>query len=213
MEMREIYTHNLMESSMVCGHLRRLPLLINMLNLLPPLGLPTTPIEIAKSNPSNTHLQTNALSPPQSQPMSPSHLYGDHTHHIKYLEQLLDSSLVTAAVIRFSGNTLADVLTPRAYDTVKTLYALAALDEAASSTKPRWSDIPNRSIFSNIGNGCPYLSSPSPPLLNSNLGVHPPGRIHISISVDHVGLFLWAVLAAVSFLVLFSIFPRLCDLF
>ena len=201
-----------MESSMVSGNLRRLPL--NMLNLLPPLGLPTTPIEIAKSNPSNAHLQKNILSPHQSQPISPSHLYGDYTHHIKYLEQLLDSSLATAAVIQFSGNTLADVLTPRAYDTFKTLYALAALDEAASSTKPRWSDIPNRCIFSNIGDGCPYLSSRSPPVLleNSNLAVPRPGRIHISISVDYV-LFSWAVLAAVSFLVVFSIFPRLCDLF
>ena len=120
--------------------------------------------------------------------------------------------MATVAVIQFSGNTLADVLTPRAYDTFKTLYALAALDETASSTKRRWSEIPNRSIFSNIGNGCPYLSSPSPPLLNSNLAVHPRGRIHISISVDYVVLLSWAVLAAVSFLVVFFIFPWICDL-
>jgi hypothetical protein len=76
--------------------------------------------EIVKSNPSNEHLQTNVLFLPQSpQPISPSHFSEDrdHTqHNIKYLE-LLDSSLATAAVIQFSGNTLADVLTPRAYDT------------------------------------------------------------------------------------------------
>ena len=173
---------------------------------------PTAPTEITKSNPNNMHLQTNALSPPQSpQPISPSHLSGDHTsthHNIEYLEQLLDSSLATVAVIQFSGNTLADVLTPRAYDTFKALYTLAALDVAAS--KPRWIEISTRSIFpesSKIGNDCLYSSNCSPPLPNSesSLGVPRTGRIHahVSISVDCVILFSWAGLAAVSFLVVF----------
>jgi hypothetical protein len=158
---------------------------------------PTAPTEIAKSNPSDVHLQTvqtNALSPPQSpQSISLSHISGDHIHHnmIKHLEQLLDSSL-------------ADVLTPRAYDTLKALYALAALDAAASSTKPRGSEILNRSTFPDIGNDSPYSSNRSPPLPNS--------RIHISISVDNFILFSWAGLAAVSFLVVvFFNFPRLCE--
>jgi hypothetical protein len=104
---------------------------------------PTAPTEIAKSNPSNVYLKMNALSPPQSpQPTSPSHISRDHTHHhIRYLEQLLDSSLATVAVIQFSGHTLADVLTPRAYDTFKSLYAVAALDAPVSNTKPRGSEI------------------------------------------------------------------------
>jgi hypothetical protein len=113
----------------------------------------------------NAHLQTNALSPPQSpQPISPLHYSGNHTHHhLKYLEQLLDSSLATVAVIQFSGNnTLADVLTPRTHDTFKALYALAALDAPAStrSTKPGGNEIPT---FSDIGKDCPYSSNRSPP--------------------------------------------------
>ena len=155
----------------------------------------------------NTHF---ADAPQSPQPISPSHLSGDHTthHNIEYLEQLLDSSLATVAVIQFSGNTLADVLTPRAYDTFKALYALAALDVAAS--KPRWIEISTRSIFpesSKIGNDCLYSSNCSPPLPNSEscLGVSRIGRIHahMSISVDCVILFSWAGLAAVSFLVVF----------
>ena len=126
------------------------------------------------------HLQTNILSPSQSpQSISPSHFSGDHIHHnIKYLEQLLDSSLATVAVIQLSGNTLANVLTPRAYDSFKALYALAALDTAASNTRPRESDS---------------------------------SRTHISISVDHGMLFLWAGLAAVSFLVVFFNVHLLCE--
>ena len=159
------------------------------------------------------HLQTNALPPPQSpQPISPSHFSGNHTHHnIKYLEQLLDSSLATVAVIQFSGNTLADVLTPRAYDTFKALYELAALDAAAPSIKPRGSEIPNRSTFPGIGNDCPYSSNRSPPLPNSSLAIPRTGRIRISISVDNIMLFLWAGLAVVSFLVVFFNFPRLFE--
>jgi hypothetical protein len=183
--------------------------------VLPPLdpqnataGPPTAPTENAKSNPSNVHLQTDALSPPQSpQPISPSQFSGDHIHHhIKYLEQLLDSSLATVAVIQFSGNTLADVLTPRAYDTFKALYALATLDAPASSTKPRGSEI------SDIGNDCPYCNR-SPPLPNSNLAVPRTGRIHISFSasVDYVVHFSWAGLAAVACLVVILILPRLCE--
>jgi hypothetical protein len=138
--------------------------------VLPPLGQlerahnatrPQTALaEIAKSNTSNAHTQTDVLSPRQSsssQLISPSHISGDNTqHNVKYLEQLLESSLATVAVIQFSGNTLADVLTPRAYDTFKALYALAALDTAAaseSSTEPRGrdSEIPNQTTFSDIG--------------------------------------------------------------
>ena len=172
-------------------------------------GLPTAPTEIAKNNPNNAHLQTNDLSqvPPfkSPQPISPSLLSGDHTHNIKYLEQLLESSLATVAVIQFSGNTLADVLTPRAYDTFKALYALAALDAVASSTKPRGSEIPNP----DTGNDCPYSSNL--PLPHLSLAAPCTGRIHISISVDNIMLFLWAGLAVACFLVVFLNFPRLCE--
>ena len=54
-------------------------------------------------------LQTNALSPP---PISTTYLTitflrRPYIHHkTKYLEQLLESSLATVAVIRFSGGTL-----------------------------------------------------------------------------------------------------------
>ena len=184
--------------------------------VVPPLGPqnatspPTAPSEIAESN---AHLQTNVLSPSQSpQPISPSHFSGDHTHHnIKYLEQLLDSSLATVAVIQFSGSTLADVLTPRAYDTFKALYTLAALDAATSSTNPGESEILNRSNFPGVGKDCPFLSSRSTSLPNSSLAVPRTGKIHISISVDHGMLFMWAGLAAVSFLVVFFNFPWLCE--
>ena len=173
-------------------------------------GSPTAPTKIAKSNPSSVYLQINALSPPQSpQPIPPSHFSGDHTlHNIKHLEQPLDSSLATVAVIQFSGNTLADVLTPRAYDAFKALYALADLDAPAPSTKARGSDseIPTRSTFSDIGNDFPYSSNRSPPLPNPSLAV-PRTGIHISISVDYVIFFSWAGLAAISCLVLF----RLCE--
>jgi hypothetical protein len=164
-------------------------------------GPPTAQIEMAESNLSNAHLQTNALSPPQSpQPTSPTHVSRDHTHyHIKYLEQLLDSSLATVAVIQLSGNTLSDVLTPRAYETFKLLYALAALDAPASSTKPRGSEIPTRrSTFSDIGNDFPHSNNRSPPLPNSSLAVPRTGRLNISISV-----------AAVYFLI--SKLLRLCE--
>ena len=140
---------------------------------------PTAPAEIAEST---VHLQKNALSPPRS-PQPPSHFSGDLTHHnIKYLEQLLDTSLATVAVIQFSGNTLADVLTPRAYDTFKALHTLAAMDAAASGTKP-------------------YSS----PLLNSSLAVSRTCKIHISISVDYVIIFSGVGLAAVSILVVISL--------
>ena len=176
-------------------------------------GPPTAPTEIAKSNPSNVHLQTKALSLPQSpQAISASHFSGDHTHHNKkYLEQLLDSSVATVAVIQFSGNTLADVLTPRAYDTLKALYALAALDAPASSTKP---EIPTRRpTFSDIDNDCPHSSNHSSPLPNPSLAVPRTGRmhVHISISVHYVMLFSWAGLVVVSCLVVFFNLPRLCE--
>ena len=185
--------------------------------VLPPLGPqnatgpPTASTEI---NHNDVHLQTNFLSSPQSpQHISPSQFSGDHTHHnIKYLEQLLDSSLATVAVIQFSGNTLPDVLTPRAYDTFKALYALAALEAPASSTslKPRGFDIPTLSTSSDIVNGNDYPNR-SPPLPNPSLAVPRTRRIHISISVDHVMLFSWAGLVAVCFVFLFFNLPRLCE--
>ena len=102
-------------------------------------------------------------------------------HQIKYLEQLLNSSLATVAAIQFSGNTLANVLTPCAYDTNKALYALAALDIPTLSTTPRESDTPTRSTFSDIGNNSLCSSNRSPPLPNSNLVVPCTGRIVIYI--------------------------------
>ena len=185
--------------------------------VLPPLGpqnvagSPIAPTEIAESNSSNVYLKTNAL--PQPQTIPPSHFSKDHTHHnIKYLEQLLDSSLATVAVIQFSGNTLADVLTPRAYDTFKALYALADLDAPVLSTKARGSasEIPTRSTFSDVGNDFPYSSNLSPPLPPTpSLAVSRTGRIHISISVDYVIYFSCAGLVAISGFVLF----RLCERF
>ena len=180
--------------------------------VLPPLGLqnetgsPTTSKEITKSNHSNVHLQMNALPPPQyPQPISSSHFSGDPHHNIKYLEQLLDSSLATAAVIQFSGSTLPDVLTPRAYDTFKALYALAALDAPTSSTnlKSKGSEIPTCSTSSDIGNDCPNRS---PPLPNSSLAVPRTGRIHISISVDYVMLLSRGARLAVVFCFVFLFF-------
>jgi len=166
--------------------------------------------EITKSGPSDMNLQMNALSTPQSpRPISPSHFSGDHTpHNIKHLEQLLDSCLATVAVIQLSGNTLTDVLTPRAYDTIRALYALAALDPPVPNTKHRGDEIPTRSTSYS------YSSNRSPPLPDSSLAVPRTGRIHISISMDYVKLFLWAGLAAVFCLVVFSNFPpsRLCQL-
>jgi hypothetical protein len=152
-------------------------------------------------------LETNPLFLPQSpQTISPSHFSGNNAHHnIKYLEQLLDSSLATIAVIQFSGSTLADVLTPRAYDTIKALYILATLDAAVPSTKPIESEIPTRSTvsFSDIGNDCPLSNNRSPPLPNSSLAVARNGRI--LIPVDYVMLFSWVTWVAVSFLAVFSI--------
>ena len=193
-----------------------------MLNIiLPPIGphyatVPSiAPTETTESNLSNVHLLRKTLSPTQlesPQPISPSHFSGDHTHdNIKYLEQLLDSSLATVAVIQFSGNTLADVLTPRAYDAFKALYALADLDAEASSTRPGESDIPKHSTFLDISNNCPYSSNHLPPYPNSSLAVPRTGRIPMSISVNYVMIFLWAGLAAVFFLGLFFDFLRLYE--
>ena len=193
-----------------------------MLNIiLPPIGphyatgLSIAPTETAESNLSNTHLLRNTLSPTQHeslQTISPSHISGDHTHHnIKYLEQLLDSSLATVAVIQISGNTLADVLTPRAYDAFKALYALTALDAEASSTRPGESDIPKHSTFLDIINNCPYSSNHLPPYPNSSFAVPRTGRIHMSISVNYVMIFLWGGLAAVLYLVVFFNLPRICE--
>ena len=49
---------------------------------------------------------------------------GRARRELERLEQLLGPSLATAAVVRFY--TLADVLTPRAHDAFKALYALAS---------------------------------------------------------------------------------------
>ena len=166
-----------------------------------------SPTEIAKSNYSNLneHLQTDTLSLPQStQPISPSHSARDQTHYdIKYLEQLLDS---TVAVIpdQYPGHALADDLNPRAYDTFKARYALVALD---SSITPRGSDTPTLSTvtFSDIGNNCLYSNNRSPPFPKSNLAVPRSGKIHvhISISAEYVMHFSWAELAAVCCLLVY----------
>ena len=180
-----------------------------MLNITFSLGPQnaTNPTEIAESN---VHQRTDAFSPSQSPQQS--NFSGDDIHHnIKHLEQVQDSSLATDAVHQFSGNPLADILTPRVYDTFKALYALAVLDAAASITNPRDDEIPSRSNFPDIGNDCPYLSNRSPPFPNSTLAVPRTGGIHISISVDNVMLYLWAGLAAVSFLIVFFNFPRFCE--
>ena len=190
-----------------------------MLNTyFPPLG-PQNPTTSTEFNHNNVHLQTNAFSTPQSpQPISPSQFSGDHTthHNIKYLEQLLDSSLATVAVIQFSGNTLPDVLTPRAYDTFKALYALAALDSAPASSSStslkssRESEIPTLSTFSDILNSNDHPGNRSPPFPNSSYYAVPrTRRIHISISVDYVMFFSWAGLVAVCFVFLFFNLPRL----
>ena len=183
-------------------HVEHLPLPLGPQNAT---GPPTAPTEIAKSNPGDVHLQTTSLSPPQCpQLISPSHFSGDHTHH---LEQLLDSSLATVAVIQISGSTMADVLTPRAYDSIKALYALAALDAAASNTKPRENEILTRSTFSDKGNYCPYLSNRSSHLPNSRLANPRTVRMHghISISMDYVVLISCAGLVAVFCVVLFFV--------
>ena len=221
--MRKLYIHNLLQSPMVWGRFASSESAIK--HVLPPIGpqnatsSPTAPTstETAKSNFGNVHLLRNsALSPAQfesPQPISQSHFSGDHTHHnMKHLEQLLDSSLATVAVIQISGNTLTDVLTPRAYETVKALYALAALDTAALSTKPRGGS-PNRSTFPDIGNEYqgPYSGSLLPPFPNSSPVIPFTGKIHISISVNYVMLFLWAGWAAVSFLVASSNSPHHCE--
>ena len=156
--------------------------------------------EVAKSNPTNVHLQTTALSP--SQPISPSHFSGDHTH----LEQLLDSSLATVAVVQFSGSTMADVLTPRAYDTIKALYALAALDALSSRTKPTENEIATPSTFSYQGNGCPYLSSRSPLAVPHTVKMHR----NKSISMDYVVLISFAGLVAVFCVIVFFNLNWLC---
>ena len=175
----------------------------------------TAPTGIDKSNPINVHLKMNALSPPRPpQPISPSHLSGDHIHHnIKHLEQLLDSSLATVAIIQLSGSPLPDVLTPRAYDSFKALYALAALDASTSSIKPLGSEITTRFTLSNIVNECPYSSNRLPPFLpTSSLAVPHTHSIYISIPLNYVILFSWAGLAAFSCLVMFFNLPRLFEI-
>ena len=176
-------------------------------------GPPTAPTEIAKSN---VHLQTSAVSPLQCpEPMSPAHCSGDHTQH---LEQLLDSSLATVAVIQFSGITMADVLTPRAHNTIRALYALAALDAAASSsTKTRRNDseILTRSTFSDKDNDYPYSSNLSSHLPMSRLAVprtvRMHGHWHTCITVDYIVIISWAGLVAGFCVVVFFNFPWLCE--
>ena len=78
-------------------------------------------------------------------------------------------------------------------------------EAAESSTKTKGSEI----TFSDIENDCPHSSNRSPPLPNSSLAIPRTGRIHISISVDNVILFIWAGLAAVFFLVVLFNFALL----
>ena len=79
--MKIFYIHNLMQSPMVCEHLRGYAIRHEYTLPLGPQNAtdpPTAPIEIAKSNPSNVHLQTNAPSLPQSLQPITSHTSGDH---------------------------------------------------------------------------------------------------------------------------------------
>ena len=125
---------------------------------------------------------------------------------LEHLEQLLGTSLATAAVVRFSGNTFADILTPRAYDVFK---AFRALDVSFSSSNRIVGDLPTASsdirndYFSN-----PHQSFPSP---SPNLAAPGTSRSHILIPVHHAVLFSSAILMVFSCLVFFIIaFPRLC---
>ena len=125
---------------------------------------------------------------------------------LEHLEQLLGSSLATAAVVRFSGNTFADILTPRAYDVFK---AFRALDVSFSSSNRIVGDPLTAS--SNIRNDYfsnPHRSFPSP---FPNLAAPGTSRSHISIPVHHAVLFSSASLMVFFCLVFFIMaFPRLC---
>ena len=174
---------------------------------------------VSQSRTSDVPLQTSDaqlhLSPSQSlrhilSTLS-SHFCGDHTYqNVKYLEQLLNwnRSLANGAVVRFSGNTLADILTPRAHDTLQALYALAALANIlVSSTKANVGDIPAH---------CPPLfdsssTDQSPPTLpNPNLTVSRTYRIYISISTDW-GVVVLFILASASCIAFFTVhIPWLC---
>ena len=166
------------------------------------------------SNPSDVPLQNHAQSPPDQslRSISPSYLSGDHTHRdLKYLGRLLESSLATIAIIQFSGNTLADIFTPRANDSFKALCALAPSDGPTSSTKSQVGDIPTRSDFSNT----PTDSNKpdSPPLPYSSLAVSRTFRTHISISVGYEVLFSWTGFVAVSCLVFYvTNLPQFCGI-
>ena len=176
--------------------------------------LPTEFTTASTSSPNNVSLQMNTQSLPSPsqafETVVPSYFSGDHIYHrLKYLERLLDCSLATAAVIHFSGNTLADILTPRAQDT---LYALLALNMLLTSSKPRVRDTPAHSASSDfdIGNDqCPFHHS-LPPLPNSSpLVLSTACTINISISMDYKlnVLFSWTAFAvfSVSFLAFFII--------
>ena len=230
----KFYIPNPMQSPMVCDHpapslnilniysslgRRNSPDLLTHMCHNPDISTPvstavqdTLPTEFttSMSSPSDLSLQMNAqclLSPSQAfGTIVPSYFSGDHIyHHLKYLERLLDRSLATAAVIPFSGNTLADILTPRAQDT---LYALLALNMLVTSSKPRVRDIPAHSALSDfdIGNDqCPFHHSLPPPP-NSGPDVVPSTacRINISISMDYNLNVLFAVVG-ISFLAFFII--------
>ena len=104
-------------------------------NILTPLLWPTA--SAVHAVPTGREIADVTLKEPAKPPRSgPPDTSSDRTYrdleHL--LEQLLDSSLATVAIIHFSGNRLADVLTPRARDAFKALYALVALDVSFLST-------------------------------------------------------------------------------
>jgi hypothetical protein len=120
------------------------------------------------------------------------------------------------AVLRVSGNTLADILTPRAHDTLQALYALAALvNILVSSTKANVGDIPTHPPLFDIGNNHDNPSSSStdqspPTLPNPNLTVSRTYRIYISISTDW-GVVVLFIMAGVSCIAFFTTnIPWLC---
>lgn len=175
---------------------------------------PKSDITISNLNPSDVPLQANpqpSLFPAQSpRPISPVHFCGDHTCpcDFKYLEQLLESPLATATAIHLSGNTLADVLTPRAHDVLKALHALAALDMSKVA-----SYIPDFSAFFGIRNDHPYPSTSnpdqSPPMPNHRLAVPCACGIHLCISMPCITRMWWAPL--VFFFVIISA-PQYCNI-
>jgi hypothetical protein len=111
--------------------------------------------EIALSNPSETTYQlrldpTNALQPVPPSDSSPS----DETHHsLTHPEKCQESTLANVVIIQLSGNTLADIFTPPAYNAFK---AHVASDVSVSSTKRIVADPPTH--FSTSSHAVPTSS-------------------------------------------------------